>query len=260
MNRQQLMKIAQETVTLGDKGNYDGLKEAIAGTISYPYNTKLPIVTPRDKETKVIVKDMATLEMVKLLIDEGCNPVALNFASAIRPGGGFLKGTQAQEEYLARNTLLYHTIKDNDMYDYHKENRDAMYTDWIIYSPNVPVIRDEYSNLLNDPYTCSIITSPAVNKTALRGTRTDKEIVAAMKSRIQKILMVAVMHKHDAVTLGAFGCGVFGNDPEVIAGIFKEKLDGQFKGVFKYATFAVLDHTFSKHIFNTFREVLAQEH
>ncbi|HBR75644.1 MAG TPA: TIGR02452 family protein, partial [Cyanobacteria bacterium UBA11159] len=34
----------------------------------------------------------------------------LNFASAKNPGGGFLRGTQAQEESLARSSALYKSL------------------------------------------------------------------------------------------------------------------------------------------------------
>jgi uncharacterized protein (TIGR02452 family) len=38
-----------------------------------------------------------------------------------------------------------------------------MYTDYAIYSPDVPVIRADDGTLLAEPYLCSFITCPAVN-------------------------------------------------------------------------------------------------
>src|SRR6185369_5260502 len=40
----------------------------------------------------------------------GQRVVALNFASAKNPGGGFLGGARAQEEDMARSSALYNTL------------------------------------------------------------------------------------------------------------------------------------------------------
>ena len=64
-----------------------------------------------------------------------------------------------------------------------------------------------------------------------------------MEKRIAKVLAVMAGHGHDAAVLGAWGCGVFGNDPEVIAGLFAGALRTRFAGVFAKVVFAVLDTT-----------------
>ena len=61
----------------------------------------------------------------------------LNFASAKSPGGGFLNGARAQEEYLARSSCLYQCIRWNPMYAFHRANDDPLYTDYAIYSPGL---------------------------------------------------------------------------------------------------------------------------
>jgi len=87
----------------------------------------------------------------------------LNFASATHPGGGFLSGARAQEEYLARSSGLYACIRDNPMYAFHRSRSDPHYTNYAVYSPEVPVFRSDDGSLLDEPYTVGIITSPAVN-------------------------------------------------------------------------------------------------
>jgi len=61
-----------------------------------------------------------------------------------------------------------------------------------------------------------------------------------MCERIHKVLAIMAGHSHDAAVLGAWGCGVFKNDPEVVAGLFAEALRGRFRGVFAKVVFAVL--------------------
>jgi uncharacterized protein (TIGR02452 family) len=46
------------------------------------------------------------------------------------------------------------------MYDFHRSNHDPLYSDYAIYSPAVPVFRDDEGLLLEEPYTVAIITSP----------------------------------------------------------------------------------------------------
>lgn len=41
--------------------------------------------------------------------------------------------------------------------------------------------------------------------------------------------------------LGAWGCGVFGNDPSVVADAYRRELDAAYAGVFEEIVFAVLD-------------------
>jgi uncharacterized protein (TIGR02452 family) len=62
-----------------------------------------------------------------------------------------------------------------------------------------------------------------------------------MAGRIDRVLRIAAAHGHDAVVLGAWGCGVFGNDPRDVAGLFRQALDGPFAGVFARVVFAVTD-------------------
>jgi len=69
---------------------------------------------------------------------------ALNFASANNPGGGFLTGAQAQEESLARASGLYTMLLGYPMY---RSLKDPMYTNWVIYSQDVPVFRCDEGRL-----------------------------------------------------------------------------------------------------------------
>ncbi|MDE6093085.1 MAG: TIGR02452 family protein [Ruminococcus sp.] len=149
--------------------------------------------------------------------------VALNFANAMYAGGAYVLGGNAQEESLCRASMLYYTIRTQK--DYYRRNRLHVlpdYTDTMIYSENVPVIRNENGKLLEKPVLCNFITSPAVNRTFAKFMFSNKKINNIMYSRIKKIIMLALEKKTDILILGAFGCGMFGNKRETVFPIFEE--------------------------------------
>jgi uncharacterized protein (TIGR02452 family) len=45
---------------------------------------------------------------------------------------------------------------------------------------------------------------------------------AAMRSRCEAVMNLAASHGCEALVAGAFGCGVFGNDPYLVARCFLE--------------------------------------
>jgi uncharacterized protein (TIGR02452 family) len=174
--------------------------------------------------------------------------LALNFASARHPGGGFLKGSQAQEESLARASGLYPCIAQlREMYDANARFPSCLYTDHMIYSPDVPVFRDDEDALLEHPYPLSFVTAPAVNVGALRRSEPEqmRQVEPVMLARMEMVLSLAVVHSHEVLVLGAWGCGVFANDPERVAGWFQSHLagTGTFRRAFRKVVFAVFDRT-----------------
>jgi uncharacterized protein (TIGR02452 family) len=72
---------------------------------------------------------------------------------------------------------------------------------------------------------------------------------------------VARKHDHNAIVLGAWGCGVFGNDPTDIAHWFAEALrhDSRFAGAFDRIVFGVLDFADNTPTYEAFRNVFAEQ-
>lgn len=177
--------------------------------------------------------------------DQGLRDVAcLNFASAKNPGGGFLAGSQAQEEALSRASGLYTSLlQQPGYYEFNRKSGTCLYSDHMIWSPGVPVIRDDADQLLPQPYTVSIITSPAVNAGCIRTNepRRIPEIGDVMRVRARKLLALAVEQGVEHLVLGAWGCGVFANDPAEVARIFAELLKpgGPFALAFTQVAFSV---------------------
>lgn len=194
-------------------------------------------------ETRIEVVNKPTLEAVRDLITHGYKDVlCLNFASARNPGGGFLGGSQAQEESIARSTGLYNCqIKTSGYYETNRKEKSCIYTDYMIYSPFVPIIKDEQGNTINSKEYCAIITAPAVNRgiVKLKEPQRLTEVETVMKRRIRKILAISLQNNHKSIVLGAWGCGVFQNDPQDIARYFKEVIESEYKNKFNTVVFAI---------------------
>ena len=83
--------------------------------------------------------------------------------------------------------------------------------------------------------------------------------------RIANIFKCAAHFGYDHLVLGAWGCGAFGNDPEVVAGLFyKAMIESIYDGkrifeLFRKIDFAVLDKTPSKQLYRIFRRYFTSE-
>lgn len=111
---------------------------------------------------------------------------------------------------------------------YYRKNRLHIlpdYTDLIIYSENVPIIRNDRGELLKEAVSCSFITCPAVNRTFARFMFSERNIDRKMYGRIKRIITLAVMKSPDIVVLGAFGCGMFGNKRKKVLPMFEELIN-----------------------------------
>jgi uncharacterized protein (TIGR02452 family) len=196
------------------------------------------------RPAEVRVYPATTLEAARALSREYGRVGVLNFASARNPGGGFLGGSQAQEESLARSSGLYPCIAQfSEMYQ-HNAHLNGLYSDYLIYSPGVPVLRDDDGQWLDEPYRIDVITAPAVNAGALRRNNPEllPELAATMQRRIRLVLSAAARHGCEALVLGAWGCGVFGNEPAQVAQLFAEALrEPGSRHRFRRIDFAIFD-------------------
>jgi uncharacterized protein (TIGR02452 family) len=183
----------------------------------------------------------------------------LNFASARNPGGGFLNGSQAQEESIARSSALYKSLlRCPDYYHFHRSYHSLLYSDRMIYSPNCPVFKNDDGNLLEQFYVVDFITSPAPNAGMIRKNQPQdaEKIYEVLKIRGSKLLSLAAYHGCDVLILGAWGCGVFQNEPSMVARMFADFLltKSQYSGRFKSVIFSVLDTSKQQKIFPEFQK------
>ncbi|MFD9000183.1 TIGR02452 family protein [Streptomyces sp. NPDC059582] len=202
-----------------------------------------PAASPVD--TVFEVTGESSLEAARRL----AGPVAvLNFSSARNPGGGYLNGAQAQEEALCRASALYTCLLGvREFYDHHRAHRDPFYTDRVIHSPAVPVFRDDRGRLLDETFVAGFLTAAAPNGGVVLRTAPERasELPHALAVRAERVLETAAAHGYRRLVLGAWGCGVFRNDPAQVAGAFRALLGPgrRFAGTFERVVFGVLDRT-----------------
>jgi uncharacterized protein (TIGR02452 family) len=181
----------------------------------------------------------------------------LNFASAKKPGGGFLSGAQAQEESLARSSGLYFSLlRCPKYYTVHRSLDTSLYSDHMIYSPVCPVVRDDDGQWLPAPYTVDFITSAAPNAGAVMRNEPHNRahIIPTLIERAGKVLALAAHWQCDGLVLGAWGCGVFQNDPVTVANVLYEHLrpGGGFDHSFKHIRFSIHDSARERTVYSAF--------
>ena len=197
-------------------------------------------------------KELSTIKGIRYL--HAFDPVervgVLNFASATKPGGGFLNGARAQEESIARSSSLYASLitpAAQPFYaSHHHDEKGGYYSHAIIYSPNVVIFRDDDGRWFN-PIKVDVATSPAVNAGQVRKTRrrsrdeTEGRIQEVMQERMARILTTFEGNGVRNLVLGSFGTGVFQNDVRAMAEIWRDLFQVRFSTSFDRVVFAIPD-------------------
>lgn len=273
MQKETRIECAKSTLAVLEAGNYinasnqridlhQTLKDSVSNTRFYeaamlqrtPLNREL-------KSTKISVTQETTMQALEAAVKQpGGHIACLNFASAKNAGGGFLTGAQAQEESLARSSGLYKCLlTQSQYYERNRANRSTLYLDLAIYSPAVPFIRNDSGDLLDEPYLASVITCPAPNAGAVRQNEPSNVslIAPTLERRAHFVLTIAEREGVARLILGAWGCGVFRNDPRLVAATFQRLLQqgGDFHGVFDEVVFAVYDSSKDGLVYSAFESV-----
>ncbi|MEU7587738.1 TIGR02452 family protein [Micromonospora sp. NPDC049230] len=259
----RLREIARQTVAIADSGRYrngagdevgvgEGVRAAVAGTRLHLPDEVSAAGDTQPGGGRVEVTGESTLQAARRLAP---GAACLVFASAKSPGGGFLSGAQAQEESIARSSALYACLSAApEFYAFHREQRDLRYSDRVIFSPDVPVFRDDEGKLLDQPYTTSFLTAAAPNLGAILREQPGHaaDVPAVLARRARRVLEVAAAHGRRTVVLGAWGCGVFRNDPATVADAFASALRAVDR--FDHVVFAIRDNVPGRPVYRTFAE------
>lgn len=141
-------------------------------------------------------------------------------------------------------------------------NRTAhnpLYTDAIIYSPNVIICKtdEDFPVRMNDTdfVSVDVITCAAPNLSHVEEVSSD-ELFDIHLRRARHILQVAAANGVDVLVLGAFGCGAFSNPPKVVATAYKIMLE-EFREFFDAIEFAIYCRDFEMENYTVFNEVMS---
>ena len=186
---------------------------------------------------------------------DGGSVCVLNFASQWTPGGGVLSGWTAQEESLCQTSTLYLNLSCEESYENfymkNREEKNSIGADRMIYSPDVVVFKDMHGELMELPIIVDVITcaAPDLRKTDIG----DDELRSVLHDKYSFILQAAYDNNVADVVLGAFGCGVFKNDPQICAEVWNDVID-EYAGCFRNICFPMFSYN-SKNFDIFFKEI-----
>lgn len=184
---------------------------------------------PRDAELAVPTISVVDEDTVAAVLARGrgiasaCDLTVLDFASFTQPGGGYDRGTMAQEQSLCAASFLYNVLSQRR--DWYAENRRRnlnchLYRNRALVVPRVRFERDGYHS-----YADVIVAAAPDARRAREEYRVGEGPLAdALAGRIRLVLAIADELGHERLVLGAFGCGVFGWDPAQVAEAFRVEL------------------------------------
>jgi uncharacterized protein (TIGR02452 family) len=161
----------------------------------------------------------------------------LNMASYKRPGGGVHNGARAQEECLFRCSNLIQVVPTSF---YPLEVNEALYTKDAIF------FKDKDYDYM-EPVVCDVITIAAINlneNAKYDPVQNVADYRKITKDKIRLMVSLAAQNGVKNLILGAWGCGVFNNDPTTMSQYFSEVLIGEGYSVdFDNIVFAIInDH------------------
>lgn len=202
-----------------------------------------------------------------LFLEKNPKPIlVLNFANPVTPGGGVRRGARAQEEDLCRKSSLLLSLESPAAQKYYSYNRSLhtyLGSDAIILTPNVEIIKDVNGELLDESIIVSVMTCAAPMLTPGMEGLTKEQYQDLFYNRICGMLKCAAYWGYQALVLGAFGCGAFGNDAKLVSDLFYKALkefdyDGmRAKDFFRRVNFAVLDKTLEQYNYKEFERNFA---
>ena len=196
--------------------------------------------------TEVSIVDDDTFTMAQKLYDtiRDENVCCLNFASHQRPGGGYkavrniAMPIKTQEEDLFRRSDLPEIMDIPLVRTYYPlHGVQGFYC--------IATVFKDKSLKPVDPFETAVITIPAVvNPSEDPNSEKSYKLVEA---KIKRVLEIAGHHHHNTLILGAWGCGVFNNDPQKIVDLFLKYIHGEFKSVFNKVIFAIPGENTTNH-------------
>ncbi len=194
--------------------------------------------------------------------------LVLNLANSVHPGGGVRRGATAQEEDLCRKSSLLLSLESAEARPYYEYNmllRTRLGSNGMILTPKVEIIKDEEGHLLKNSTIVSVLTCAAPMVVYGYERLTHEEYRDMLYHRIECMLHCAAEWGYPYLVLGAFGCGVFGNDARLVSDLFCEAIQNfrhngcNADDTFRRIDFAVLDWSDNLYNYTQFSRNFAAE-
>lgn len=251
------------------------IKKSVENQKIFPGTCSLPKINLSRYDSKATVKVSAKRSFEAASFYRELKTAVHNFASASNPGGGVVRGANAQEECLCRCSGLYFCLNTSAMwegfYTPHRKAKDPLHNDDIIYTPGITVFKTDTAKPKLMPesewYNVDVITCAAPNLRANPSNSynsgdgneavvlRDDDLLKLHEKRLRRILDVAALNEEEVVILGAFGCGAFLNDPKVVAQAAKNVLE-DYLYAFKVIEYAIYCSPRDNKNFQIFNQVL----
>ena len=251
------------------------IKKSVENQKIFPGTLSLSGINLSRYDSMATVKVSAKRSFEAASLYRGLKIAVHNFASASNPGGGVVRGANAQEECLCRCSGLYFCLNTSAMwegfYTPHRKAKDPLHNDDIIYTPGITVFKADTAKpeLMpeSDWYNVDVITCAAPNLRANPGNSynsgdgdraavlSDAKLLQLHEKRLRRILDVAALNEEEVVILGAFGCGAFLNDPKVVAQAAKNVL-ADYLYALKVIVYAIYCSPRDDKNFKIFKQVL----
>ncbi len=248
MNKEELIDIYQDTLKLCDIKSIT-TKHTFDNNFEKKYGQYTPNISVENIDS--ISAGLKYSSLGKTCI--------LNMASYKKPGGGVIRGAMAQEECLFRCTNLgvsisneYYPLKDNEC----------------LYTKDALILKNKDYNKIENYQLVDFITIAAINLNqedkSFQKERYDAFIKSdgtyetLTKNKIRLMLLLAEQNNIKNIILGAFGCGVFKNNPFVMCEMFLDVLlTENYSTKFEKVVFAIInDHNSVGSNYEIFNEMI----
>ena len=260
------VKILRETMKAAEDGCYFVEEREVKIPVSFEQIKEVTLYAPEqvaqlseqdtrvNEPTRIKLRNQDTLEAAFELHQrrkETEKPILiLNFANPHRPGGGIRSRPGTQEEHLCVKTTVLCSLETEEAWPFYQTNLDCgtqAQTDTILFSPNTLVIRNPDLSLREDPFPVAVMTVSAPIASRMEVSELP-DLENILNRRIHGMLRAAAAEGYTRLVLGAWGCGNFGNDPELVARLFHDNLTG----IFEEVTMAVFDHSEDQYRYSCF--------
>lgn len=220
----------QEKILLYIRENYEYFNKT---TYFQKIRQNKPRVRVRQRmqiySTNIEVLDEDILQIVVDRFQGDC--VLLICGNATRPGGGYMEGALGQEESICRRTNLPMCY---DKVEYPLKDNQIIIIENLVVLRNTELylLEETTDHILTNAILCCAPKNPQDPPTA--------EYIETYREKIKLILETSLNRGIHNLVLTAMGCNAYGNNPQVVANLFREAI-ASYNGLFKEIIFTVPD-------------------